>query len=188
MKSKSILIVTIFVISTIVAHSFATEKPIMSPTPGQAEFKTEKVRIITNIQSNIYTYEVTNLSTTDIISFDIKQHAAYNFKAPKDWQIESHSGVFRTWTSEPQAAISPRQTEKFSFRVSSSGASLGYKPVKIGFKSDKIAIVPAVWTPVPEPCSYIIFVAVLILSILSLHTAILVYKDRRTRKDPVNNV
>lgn len=52
--------------------------------PNQAEFKTEQVSIMVDIQSNIFQYNVTNLSSSPIVHFEVHHHAAYNFQAPTD--------------------------------------------------------------------------------------------------------
>ena len=155
--------------------------------PGQAEFKTDDVHICVNIQSSIYTYKVTNLATSPIVRFEVKQHAAYNFIVPNGWQKEISAGVFRAWANDPQAAIQSKKTAEFSLRVSSKGAVLGREPAKVGFQSGKTIAVSGVWVPVPEPRSYIALVAAAILIILLVHTAVLVSRDRREGKKPIND-
>ena len=149
---------------------------------NQAEFKTDHVRISVDIHSNIYTYRVTNLGTNPIVHFEVRQHAAYDFIAPEGWQKEVSSSVFRAWTSNPETAIHSRETARFSLRVSSKGAVLGRTLAKVRLQSGETVTLSGVWTPVPEPCSYIALVAGLVLVVLLLHTGVLAYRDRRARK------
>ncbi|MHC4115467.1 MAG: hypothetical protein ACYSSL_09155, partial [Planctomycetota bacterium] len=145
--------------------------------PGQAEFNAQQLNIQVSITSNVYIYRVTNLNTSPIISFEIKQHAAYNFKAPDNWQIETPPGMLHAWTVEPEAAILPGTTAEFSYRISSSGASLGQAEAIVKFQSGETASVSDVWTAVSEPRSHIALVGVLILFILLIHTAIVFFRS-----------
>ena len=154
---------------------------------GQAEFKADCVRICVNVQSNIYTYKVTNLSTSPIVRFEVKQHVSYNFIVPEGWQHEISSGVLQAWTSNRQMAIQPDRTAEFSLRVSSRGAVLGRTPAKVQFQSGETITVPGVWAPTPEPRSYIALVVGLVLILLLLHTTALVYKSRRAKKASIND-
>jgi len=153
---------------------------------NQAEFETDHVRIRVTIKSNIYTYEVTNLSESPIVHFEVKRYAAYNFIVPEGWQEESSSDIFRASTSNSQTAILSNETAEFSLRVSSAGAVLGTTPAKVQFQSGKTSTVPGVWAPVAEPRSYGALVAGLITAIVLLHTAFLVYRNRRRPKATTN--
>lgn len=155
---------------------------ITGAVPGQAEFKTKEVAICVNLQANIYTYKVTNLSISAIKSFEVSQHVAYNFTAPNGWQIETSQGIFRAWTNDTKTAIATGKTAEFSLRVSSKGAVLGGKKAKVEFQSGKTITVPGVWSPVQEPKSYIFWLTGLILLLLLLHTAIVTGKDFRRKK------
>ncbi len=150
--------------------------------PGSAEFKNDDVHIIVNIQSSVYTYKVTNPGNSPIVKFEINQHAAYNFLTPKGWEKEEASDIFRAWTDDPENAIEGKKAAEFSMRVGSSGAVLGLGTAKVYFKSGKISTFDSLWVPAPEPKSHIILVAVLILAVMLLHTAIIVYKKRRGGK------
>jgi hypothetical protein len=147
--------------------------------PNQAEFKVEQVSIKVDIQSNIFRYDVTNLSTSPIICFEAKHHAAYNFQAPDGWHKEDSSNLFKAWTDDPQSAVGPNKTGQFSMRVSSRGAVLGQAPVRIQFQSGQIVSVSDVWSPSPEPRNYVFLVAGLTLFIILLHSSVLIYKEHR---------
>jgi hypothetical protein len=146
--------------------------------PNQAEFKTEQVAILVDIQSNIFQYNITNLASSPVVYFEVNHHAAYNFEVPEGWHKEHSSDIFKAWTDDPQSAIGPDKTAEFSMRVSSRGAVLTRAPVKIQFLSGQTSIVPAVWCPAPEPKSYVFLIAGLFLFIILLHTIVLVRKDR----------
>jgi len=154
----------------------------LAMVPGQAEFRTNEVSITTNIQSNVYTYKVTNQSSSPIVRFEIKQHASYNFLVPEGWEHEVSSDVLAAWTDDTKAGIQPNKTSEFSLRVSSIGAVLGQTPVKIKFLSGKTITIPNVWAPTTEPRSYIALIAGLILFIMVLHISILAYKKRQVKK------
>lgn len=155
--------------------------------PGQAEFKTDQVNIRVNIQSSVYTYEVTNISSSDIVSFELDQYACYNFTAPDGWEIDLVSGVFKAWAGNAQTAIGPKKTGKFSLRVSSSGAVLGRGLVKLKLQSGETVTVAGVWAPVREPRSYMVLVASMVLLVLIGHTCILSRRDRRKKNACVND-
>jgi len=148
-------------------------------TPNQAEFKTDQVSIKVDIQSNIFKYEVTNLGASPIVGFEAQHHASYNFIVPDGWHKEDSSDLFKAWTDDLELAIGPGKTAEFSMRVSSRGAVLGRAPAKVRFQSGQTATVPNVWSPSPEPRSYIFLIAGLTLFIILLHTAALVRKNRR---------
>lgn len=149
--------------------------------PNQAEFKTEQVSIMVDIQSNIFQYNVTNLSSSPIVHFEVHHHAAYNFQAPDGWHKENSADRFCAWTDEPQSAIGPSKTDQFSMRVSSRGAVLNQAPAKVRFLSGQTVIIPNVWSPSPEPRSYVFLVAGLFLFIILLHTAVIAFKNRRSK-------
>jgi len=149
--------------------------------PGQAEFKSNEFRVCVKVRANIYTYQVTNLSTSPIVRFALKQHATYNFTAPKGWQTEIISGVFQAWTDKWETGISPNESGEFSLRVSSSGAVLGSTTAKVTFQSGQTASIREVWAPAGEPKSYFWLVAGVMLSIMLLHTAVGAGR-RRARK------
>ena len=144
-------------------------------------FQTKEVSINVDISSNIYTYEVTNLSTDKIVGFEVGYHAAYNFQVPTGWHEQTGGGIFKAWTEEPDAGIAQNETAEFSDRVSSQGAVLGSSAVKVHFQSGKTVIVPDVWAPVHEPRSYIFLVATVIICIMCLHTAVIVYRKKQNR-------
>lgn len=181
--------------AVVIGSRWFKEKPVLTyliivlavMLPGEAEFKNDQVNVHVNIRANIYTYKVTNLSTSPIVRFEVDEHACYNFMVPEGWEKEISSGLFRAWTTNPQAAIRSNKTAEFSQRVSSTGAVLGRAPAKVQFQSGKTLMVPEVWVPVSEPASYIALVTGLVLSIVLLHTAILLYRDRRGSKATVND-
>ncbi len=165
MEKPPLLVIGLFILIAAVACQ-ATD------IPGQATFKSRQAIVSVDIHSSIYRYKVMNLDTDRIVGFEIAQHAAYNFIAPDGWEKETPPGIFKAYTKEPRHGIEANKTAEFSLRVSSRGAILGSKPAKITFESGKTIIIPQVWAPVPEPKSYIILVAGMILAIIVMHTII----------------
>ncbi len=145
------------------------------------EFQTDKVSISVNIQSSIYTYQITNRNTSPMVSFEIPEHAAYNFIAPKDWKAEESEGIFKAWTDDFLQGIRSGEKEDFSMRVSSKGAVLGQVPAVIRFHSGESITVPAVWAPVAESRSYIFLVGGVILAIFVFHIWIIAAKQRKNK-------
>ncbi|MCK4753304.1 MAG: hypothetical protein KAS75_07650 [Planctomycetes bacterium] len=156
--------------------------------PGQAEFKADGVNVTVDIQSNIYTYKVTNLSNSPIVRFEIKQHAAYNFKTPEGWQKETSTDTFLAWTDNLRTAIVPNETKQFSLRVSSKGAVLGFAPVTIQFQTKDTITISDVWAPIGEPRSYILLVIGLLVAILLTHTIILNRRNKCEVSTATNGV
>ena len=154
----------------------------------EPEFRTDDVSIKFHIWSNDYEYNVTNLSQTPIVGFMIKPHASYFYGAPEGWEKQTSSNLFRTWTDNPQFAISPNQTALFSLRVGSKGAVLRKGSAEVRFQSGKVTVIPDVLVPGSEPKSHLAIVAGTLLFICSLQFAALTYKKRRRKSDPVNDV
>jgi hypothetical protein len=149
--------------------------------PNQAIFEADHVSIKVDIQSNIFKYEVTNLGASPIVGFEAQHHAAYNFLVPDGWHKEDSSDLFKAWADDSELAIGPGKTAEFSMRVSSRGAVLNQAPAKVRFLSGQTVIIPNVWSPSPEPKSYVFLVASLFLFIILLHTAVIAFKNRRSR-------
>jgi len=152
-----------------------------------ADFKNDCVSIHVEIASNVYTYRVTNLGTEPIVSFEVEQHASYNFKAPDGWQKNKSPSLFRAWTENSAIGIAPNDTATFSLRVSSEGAVLGSGRVSVGFRSGQTSELAKVWTPVKEPLSYIMLVAGVFLAIIVMQSAIVIRKRWQTKSKPVND-
>jgi hypothetical protein len=147
--------------------------------PGEAIFKSPEATVSVNISSSIYTYKVTNLDTDRITGFEIEQHASYDFIVPEGWEKETSLHAFKAYTTKPAYAIELNKTGEFSLRVSSRGAILGKRPVKITFESGKTITIPGVRAPAAEPKSYIALVAGMILAIIVIQTVIATRKSRR---------
>ncbi|UCG46312.1 MAG: hypothetical protein JSU94_12485 [Phycisphaerales bacterium] len=152
---------------------------------NQAEFENDRARIVVSIQSNIYTYDVTNLGESEITGFEVTQHAAYNFKAPEGWQIDISKHLFKATADAPPAGIQPGRTGRFSMRVSSEGAVLGRGTVKLIAESGEAALLEDVLVPVGEPSSHVLIVAAAILFIVVGHSVFLALRKRRAHKSPV---
>lgn len=147
----------------------------------QAEFTTDRVHVRVDIQSSVYTYKVTNLTSSPIVGFEVKQHAGHSFIVPRDWQQENSRANFKAWTSMPQAGIQTKKTADFAFNVSTKGAVLGRSPVKVLFQSGESATVFDVWSSSREPSSYVTLVAGSIFAVLLLHFAVVVRKKHREK-------
>lgn len=154
---------------------------VLAVSPNETEFANEKVSVKVSINSNIFTYEVTNLSETPITAIQIHEHAAYDFKTPIKWQKEIKGGTFHAWTNNPTAGILPNNKAVFSMRVSSRGAILSHFPFKVQFDSEPMIDILDVWSPAPEPPSYILFIAVTTGSIFLIHT-FFIYKHLKKLK------
>ncbi len=150
--------------------------------PNQMKSASDDASITADVHSNIYTYTVSNLSSSPITAFDVGQHAAYNFETPEGWQIDSSGETFRAWTEIPAKGIAPGQTGELSMRVSSKGAVLGRAAARVKFESGQTAELADVWAPAAEPRSYIALVAGGMLLIVLAHSAIIVARDRRAQK------
>jgi hypothetical protein len=145
---------------------------------GEAEFKTDLVKINVSVQSNIFIYKVTNLGNSPINSFEIGQHVSYNFQAPEGWQKDSTRDSFKAWAENHQRGIEPNCDGEFSLRVSSTGAVLGRSEVKLETENGQKIIVAGVWTSAAESKSYIFLVGGLIIFIVLGHTVLTLYRKR----------
>ena len=161
---------------------------LASMSSFEPEFRTEDVSIKFRIWSNDFEYKVTNLTQTPIVGLMIKPHASYFYGAPEGWEKQTASNLFRTWTDSSKLAIGPNQTALFSLRVGSKGAILRKGSVEVRFQSGKVAVIPDVLVPGPEPKSHLAIVAGTLLFIFLLQFAALTYKKRRQKRVPVNDV
>jgi hypothetical protein len=153
--------------------------------PNQGFFKNDSVSILVDIQSNIFTYKVTNLSESAITHFDVQQHVAYNFLVPDGWDKKIAKNRFQAFTDKPGYGIQPGQTKEFSLRVSSRGATLSKAPAIVKFVSGNTTYVPDVWAAAGEPRSYVWLIITLVLVILLSHSSFLIFKDRRGKKEKI---
>lgn len=172
-------IIAVMVCTIAGACPAASQQRVEKLSANEAEFRNECVCITVNIQANIYTYRVTNLSESAIVGFRVPQHAAYNFRAPEGWEMDISPKLFSAWTEIPARGISSGRSSDFSMRVSSRGAVLGHEAVKLKLQSGGEIILPDVWSPVAEPRSHIVLIAGVILFIVLLQSTIIILRDRR---------
>ena len=158
---------------------------VLAISPNEAEFDTADASIKVNIQTNIFTYTVTNLSDTPITAVEFPQHATYNLIAPEGWETAIRDGAFHSWVVGSTAGILPRKKEEFSMRVSSRGAVLNRLPAKIEFELGKTVVVADVWSSVPEPTSYVLFIAGVIAALYLAHS-LFVSKGRKKMKASIS--
>lgn len=154
--------------------------------PNQAEFSSDAASILVEVNSNIYTYKVTNLSSDPIVHFEIPQHASYNFKVPDGWLFDGSNERFTAWCDNPADALRSDETAQFSLRSSSTGSVLGKASAVFHFQSDRTITIPDVWAPSPEPKSYIHLIVITLLVIVLGHTFI-IYISRKAKKVTAND-
>jgi len=155
--------------------------------PNQALFENNGISISAEINSNIYTYRITNQNNSPVTQFEIEPHACYNFTVPKGWEFEESSESFKAWATSEFFGIKGKKTGEFSMRVSSKGAVVGLAPAKVQLASGESINLSAVWTPHREPKSHIVLVSTILLSILILHTVLTTRKASRSSKEGVTH-
>lgn len=148
---------------------------------GPAEYEKEGVRLLVQVTSNTYLWEITNISAAPIKQFEVRHHNCYLFKTPDGWKKELDGPIFRTWTDDPAETIRPGQMKEFSFRVTSQGAIIGEVPAQITLDSEHIIQMNSVWGPVPSPRSSAYWVAGSIVAISLGHTWLVSRRERRLR-------
>jgi hypothetical protein len=150
----------------------------LASTP--AEVEKEGVRIAVTINSHIYVWEVTNLGTEPITSFEITHDNCYQHMAPDGWATEADYHRFRAWATSDEAAIQPNQSKTFSSRTSSGGNALGTVPVSVGLGSggQRTVVFEEVWGMVKKPRGLVALVAVVISAIVILHVYLLTRRGR----------
>lgn len=151
---------------------------------GSSEVEQNGVRVRTDIQASVYTYEVTNVSARPIMRFEVGYSNGYHFEAPRDWQFDSESGVFSAWTADQKWAIYRGQTRRFSFNVTSKGAVLGKVDARVKTVGGEAIDFEQVWGAIPEPRGQVLLVAGVVLAIFALHTLI---SARAARKNATEN-
>ncbi len=146
--------------------------------PSAMEVEHDGVRVRVDVHSQIYRWEVTNLSRESIIGFEVGQHHGYNFLAPEGWVAEFDRTSFRATTDVGYRALYRDSTREFSQRVSSSGAVLGLVNVTLQTVQGETLVIPGVWGPVPEPWSTVAVVPVVLVLIAIVQTRIGLRRDR----------
>lgn len=147
--------------------------------PNESVYQMDSVQLVVHIQSNLYTYTITNHGESPIVAFEIPLYATYNFTAPPDWQISNPAGTFKAWTDDPLRGIEPTKSGRFSMRVSSKGATLGDVTAKVRFQDGREVSLPKVWAPVAESRWYYILIVGVLIVIFLLHYVILRYRKHR---------
>jgi hypothetical protein len=154
---------------------------LITASPTSHEVEHAGVRIRTTVRSQVYTWDVTNVSAGPITEFEVPQHAGYDFQAPEGWLVEAASDRFRARTTSLRLALLRGQTAVFAQRVSSSGGVVGRVTARVGLSVGEPVEVPGVWAPQPEPRSAIYTVPMVVVCIVVLHAARTL---RRNRKRP----
>jgi len=149
-------------------------------------FEAEKggVRIRADVQSSIYTWQVTNVSAPPVTRFEIGQHHGYYFVGPEGWQVDADDRIFRAWTSDRLRALYPSRTGTFSLRMSSGGAVLGPVRAELGFASTEPLVFDGVWGTAPEPGRVVFLVALILLVLMLAHVLLLARRDRVDATSP----
>jgi len=151
---------------------------------GAFEAEQDGVRIRADVQSSIYTWQVTNVSAPPITHFEIGQHHGYYFVGPKGWQVDADGRTFRAWTGDRLRALYPGGTGTFSLRMSSGGAVLGPVQAEVGFGSTEPVVFDGVWGTAAEPSRVVSLVAFVLLAVTVGHTMLLARRDRAGATSP----
>ncbi|MBN1846921.1 MAG: hypothetical protein JW810_14640 [Sedimentisphaerales bacterium] len=147
--------------------------------PNESVHQTDSVRLAVHIQSNLYSYTLTNRGASPIVAFEIPYYASYSFTAPAGWQIDGASGILKAWTDDPSGGIEPERSGAFSLRVSSQGATLGEATATVRFADGRQARLEGVWAPAAESRRYYFWITGILAGIFLLHCAILRSRPRR---------
>jgi hypothetical protein len=139
------------------------------------------VRVSTSIRASVYAYEVRNQTDRAICAFAVPYSDGYDFTAPAGWQVASTDGLFRAWTTEPFRAIRQGESARFSFRVTSHGAVLGYVPLSVEWASGESLTLPGAWGACAQPASYGVFIAAVVLALGFVHALVLARRERPGR-------
>lgn len=148
--------------------------------PSAMEVEHDGVRVRVDVHSQVYRWEVTNLSRESIVGFEVGQHHGYNFLAPEGWVAEFDAASFRATTDVGYRALYRDATREFSQRVSSSGAVLGLVNVTLRTVQGETIEIPGVWGPVPESWSTIAVVPVVLALIAIIQTWVGLRRSRST--------
>ena len=146
-----------------------------------AEVEKDAVRIAVTLRSHLYMWDVTNLGTEPITSFEIEYHRCYQHIVPEGWEFEVDRRLWRAWATDPEAAILPNQTRSFRARTASGGNALGAVTARVGLGADgqRIVVFEKVWGPVKKSRGLVALVAVLVGAIAAFHALVLGRRERR---------
>jgi len=133
------------------------------------------------IKSCTYSYTLTNHGPDAIVAFEVPHHVSYYFTTPDGWEKRITPSTFKAWIERGRAAIGRGESGTFTYRVSTQGAVLGEGKAKIWLRSGKRIEIPGVLVPVPEPRSYILVTAGMILAVSLLHFAVVSRNRSRCR-------
>ncbi|MHC5005933.1 MAG: hypothetical protein ACYTGF_01090 [Planctomycetota bacterium] len=145
-----------------------------------AEVETDAVRIAVTLNSHIYMWDVTNLGTEPITSFEIEYHRCYQHIVPEGWEYEVDRRLFRAWATDPESAILPDQTRSFRARTASGGNALGTVTARVGLgpEGQHTVVFEKVWGPVKKSRGLVGLVAVLVAAIAAFHAVVLSRRER----------
>ena len=146
-----------------------------------AEVEKDAVRIAVTLSSHLYMWDVTNLGTEPITSFEVEYNRCYQHIVPEGWEYEVDRRLLRAWATDPEAAILPNQTRSFRARTASGGNALGTVTVRVGLGPDgqRTAVFEKVWGPVRKSRGLVALVAVLVGAIAAFHALVLSRRERR---------
>jgi hypothetical protein len=152
----------------------------MASTP--AEVEREGVRIAVTISSHIYVWEVTNLGSDPITTFEIDNHNCYQHIVPDGWAYEADRRRYRAWAVSAEAAIQPGRSKSFSARTSSGGNALGTVSAQVGLGPDgqRTVVFDEVWGTVRKPRGLVALVGVVVSALVAFHAVML---SRRARPE-----
>ena len=152
---------------------------MLATGPASAEVEAAGVRIQVEVHAGLYTYEVLNLASDPIRSFEINFAQAYNFKSPEGWECEEDGDTFRAWSPRAGDAIHRGEKGQFSLRMNSRGAVLGQADVRLETLSGAPVVVDNVWGAVPEPRAHIVLVGGVVGVIVAFHGLLLARRKSR---------
>lgn len=140
------------------------------------------VRVRVDVQSNLYTWTIENLSADRVNRFAIYVHHSHAHQGPAGWAIDGPipSGVFRAWPQDETEGLRIGQQGQFSVRFTSFGAMLGLQTLTLGLQNGRVLEIPNVWAPAPESQRSVAVAGGVLAALALLHTGI----TRRLRRSP----
>ena len=113
-----------------------------------------------DVSGQVYTWTVTNRSTSPITRVEFPHYRASMFFAPSKWSVdctflvnvgvEDSPGVCVATTPTPTEGIAPGRSSEFSLQCSASGARRGTGVVRVRFADETDYQVTGVELPQPE--------------------------------------
>ena len=140
------------------------------------------IRVEVEVESQVYSYTVTNLGEDEIRKIRVDHWRCYNHAVAPGWLMDATYARLITEAGTPSARLARGESTDFNLRVSSAGATLQTIPMVIEFAGDREPIELKIWGPGERPKSSVWTVAIGLSCIALFHGAFVGVRQASRRR------